>query len=360
MNWVQENKSLAGILGVMIAGILGLGAWLFLSYSEYTTSMETWSQNDVTISNLKSKKVYPSKENAEARESEVGNYGEKVDLLRSGLLSERVQQPIKPMSQTEFQARLKERATAMVQLAKSADIALPADFALGFGDYTNNVPRTAEVAAELGVHLDVMERLVTTVIQSGVKSIDLFERSKLPHEERPVEVKVPERRRPAAKPAASKPKKGTKRPAITEEQAAEPVLDRYPVKLVLTTDQGPFQNIINTLCDPVKMPHFLVVRLVRIENERQDGPSRDEIARKKNPDVSLEPTTDPAAADAATAAAKVAPDAVTIMGEEKLKVYLEVDYVRFRAPAGEAAPESGTPASNTAAADASATAKANP
>ncbi|RBP45340.1 hypothetical protein DES53_103338 [Roseimicrobium gellanilyticum] len=348
MNWVQENKSLAGILGVMIAGILGLGAWLYLSYADYAASMETWGQNDSSISALKSKKVYPNKENAEARETEVGSYGDKVDLLRTALLSEKVQQSVKPMSQTEFQAKLKERATAVVQMAKSADITLPADFALGFADYTNNVPRTPEVAAELGVQLDVMERLVTTVIQSGVKSIELFDRTKLPTEDRPVEPK-PVKVAPEKKSAKnSKTKKGAKRVAITEEQAAEPVLDRYPVKMIFTTDQAPFQNIVNTLCDPIKMPHFLVVRLVRIENERQDGPSRDEIARKKNPDVSLEAPADSAPAGAA-AAPKVAPDAVTVMGEEKLKVYVEVDYVRFRKPAvAEEATETPAPASNTA------------
>jgi hypothetical protein len=346
MNWVQENKSLAGILGVMIAGILGLGAWLFLSYSDYSTSMEKWGQNDGSIATLKSKKVYPNQENAESREEEVGAYADKVDLLRTALLSEKVQQPVKPMSQTEFQAKLKERATAVVQMARAADVTLPADFALGFADYTTNVPRTAEVAADLGVHLDVMERLVTTVIQSGVKSIDLFDRAKLPNEDRPVEPKPAPTPKGKASKTTKTTKKGSKRKVITEEQAAEPVLDRHPVKMIITTDQAPFQNIINTLCDPIKMPHFLVVRLVRVENERQDGPSRDEIARKKNPEVTFDQPVDPAAAPAA--AAKVAPDAVTIMGEEKLKVYLEVDYVRFRELPKEEGVEGSTPASNTA------------
>ncbi|QIF04507.1 Amuc_1100 family pilus-like protein [Roseimicrobium sp. ORNL1] len=347
MNWVQENKSLAGILGVMIAGILGLGAWLYLSYSEYSTSMEDWNKNNDSIASLKGKKVFPSKENSEAREAEVSAYGDKVDLLRSALLSEKVQQPVKPMSQTEFQAKLKERATAVVQMAKSADIALPADFALGFADYTNNVPRSPEVAAELGVHLEVMERLITTLLQSGVKSVELFERTKLPNEDRPVEPKpTAANRKPAEKPKKKDNKSKSKRTAITEEQAAEPVLDRYPVKMIVTTDQTPFQNIVNTLCDPVKMPHFLVVRLVRVENERQDGPSREEITRKKNPEVSIEQSSDPTAPGGA-AASKVAPDAVTIMGEEKLKVYLEVDYVRFRKPAS--ATEEATEVSSTAA-----------
>jgi hypothetical protein len=84
-----------------------------------------------------------------------------------------------------------------------------------------------------------------------------------------------------------------------------------------------------------------------VENERQDGPSREEIARKKNPEVSLEQTPDPTTPGGAAAASKVAPDAVTIMGEEKLKVYLEVDYVRFRKPAS--ATEEATEVSSTAA-----------
>lgn len=347
MNWVKENKSLAGILGIMIAGALGLGAWLYLSYADYAASTEKWSSNDGTIAGLKGKKVFPDKKNAEAREAEVGEYAEKVDLLRTALLSEGVQRPIKPMSQTEFQAKLKDRVTAVVQMAKSAGIALPNDFALGFSEYTSNVPRTAEVAAELGVHLDVMERLVATLIKEGVRSIDTFDREKLPHEER--EKPAP---KPVAAPKKTTPKtaKGAKRPAITEAEAAEPVLDRYPVKLTFTTDQRPFRQVLNILCDPNQTPHFLVVRMVRVENERQEGPSRDEVARKKGPASAPDSGGDPespapAASPGGAAAAKVQPDAVTIIGEEKLKVYLEVDYIRFRAPASAEAAETESTAS---------------
>ncbi len=331
MNWVKENKALAGILGVMIAGALGLGAWLYLSYADYSASMEQWSANDNTLSSLQSKKVYPDKKNADARVADVEAYGAKVDQLWFGLLSPQSQQPIKPMSQTEFQAKLKERATVVVQMAKSADITLPADFALGFSEYTNSAPRSAEVAAELGVQLDVLEHLITVILKENVKSVDLFDRTKLPNEVAA----------PAPKPEPVKPKKPrpgsaaankNKRQALTEEQAQEPVLDRYPVKVSFTTDQRPFERIMNALCNPRseggQTPHFLVVRLLRVENERQDGPSKEEVARKKTPAVGLE-GVDPSAPPAANAP-KVQPDAITIMGEEKLKVYLEVDYIRFR------------------------------
>ena len=34
MNWIKQNKKLASILGVMIAGALGLGVWLYLAWSD--------------------------------------------------------------------------------------------------------------------------------------------------------------------------------------------------------------------------------------------------------------------------------------------------------------------------------------
>lgn len=38
MDWIRANKSLAAILGVAIAGALGLGVYVWLSYSSYSDS----------------------------------------------------------------------------------------------------------------------------------------------------------------------------------------------------------------------------------------------------------------------------------------------------------------------------------
>ena len=278
-------------------------------------------------------------------------YVEKVNLLRAALLSDKVQQAVTPIAQTDFQARLKERANVVKRLSASVAMTrLADDFALGFDEYTNTVPRTAEVAAQLNVQLNVMEKLVTTLIQAGVTSIDMLERTKLAEETVAPPPKAPP---PTAAKTKSKSKTKTKGPKtfITEQAAAEPVLDRHPIKILLTTDQGPFQEIMNTLQHPGKMPHFLVVRQVRVENSRLDGPTKEEMSHRK----SLAPTPAPGEEVSAPevkpgakptearpiAAPKPAPaDAAIIMGNEPLKVYLEVDYVRFRpAPAeeGEAA-----------------------
>ncbi|WP_009959349.1 Amuc_1100 family pilus-like protein [Verrucomicrobium spinosum] len=349
MNWIKENKSLAAILGVMIAGAVALAALLFMSYTAYNESVEKWKTTSENVKRLKSAKLYPDTTNVAAKEKMVSEYADKVNLLRATLLDPKVQQPVKPISETEFQAKLKDRANTVKRLAEGSQVLLPADFALGFDEYTGSLPRTPEVAADLNVHLDVMEKLVTALIQSGVKSVDLLERTKLPNEKAAVAAPVIAPRATKAKPNS----KGKNKTIITAAAAAEPVLDRYPIKLMLTTDQGPFQNLMNTLANPSKLPHFLVVRQLRVENEKLDGPLKSEIRISRDavsPETSNAPAAAPSGAPAGTQVIvppKAAPkDAITIMGEEKLKLYLEVDYVRFR-PAAEVE-EVATPAATAA------------
>lgn len=354
MNWIKENKSLAGILGVMIAGAVALAVLLFMSYTAYNDSVEKWKSTSENVKRLKSAKLYPDTANVAAKEKMVSEYADKVNLLRATLLDSKVQQAVKPISETEFQAKLKDRANTVKRLAEGSQVLLPADFALGFDEYTGSLPRTPEVAADLNIHLDVMEKLVTALIQSGVKSVDMLERTKLPNEKAAVAA-------PVIAPKSTKTKsantKGKNKTIITAAAAAEPVLDRYPIKLMLTTDQGPFQTLMNTLANPSKLPHFLVVRQLRVENEKLDGPLKSEI-RISRDSVSTETTAAaPAAAPSgAPAGTQVivppkasAKDAITIMGEEKLKLYLEVDYIRFR-PAAEVE-ENATPAATAAVAN---------
>jgi hypothetical protein len=344
MNWAQENKKLAGIVGVMVVGGLGLGVWLYLSWSGYSGAMEQWDQTQSRINTIRSKKPTPTADNVAKREKHLSEYADKVNQLRGALLA--VQQGTKPISETEFQARLKDISAEMKRQAKAAGVKdLPDDFALGFDKYSTQPPRSPEIAAELNVHLDAVQKLVVSCIEAGVTSIDMLERTKLENEDAPLPVKAPPvtTKPKAGAASAARKAKGAKKVVITEQAAAEPVLDRYPIKLLITTDQGPFQNLVNTLCHPGKMPYFMVLRLVRIENARTDGPTKDEIVQRRNsanqaasPDTAPKPAAEPPKPGAAPAAQLITPprpatpDAFDIMGREQLKVYMEIDYIRFR------------------------------
>ncbi len=369
MNWIKENKSLAGVLGFMVIGAVGLGVVLFMAMADYGAAMEEWGNSNNKAATLKGQKIYPNQENVDKFGGLLNSYAEKVNLLRNALLLPAVQKPVTDIGETQFQAKLKERVAAVRKMADASGVKLPDGFSLGFDEYTNSVPKSPEAAAQLSLHLDVVEKLVTTLIEAGVVSIDSLQRPILPIEQG---VPVEPVQKVAPKPAKANAKSGAggKKPVITAEIAAKPVIDRFTIKLNFQADQGPFQSVINTISDPAKMPDFLVVRLLRVENTSQEGPLKAEVlARKQSTAAPLVPgegaaaptgvAVPPAAGAPASGGmagsliAPVAPlpkDAVTVMGDEKLLVYLEVDYARFRpveSADDTAAPVKGTAANTT-------------
>ncbi len=321
MNWIQQNKSLAGILGFMIVEAIGIGAWFYLSYSNYSAAMEEFSSSSGTVTSLQSAKVFPSDQNVRMVEKLIGDYRDKFTNLRKVLISPTLQQAVKPMTETEFQAKVKERAVAVKKRAEAVSMKLPSsDFALGFEGYASDLPPNAAVAAELNVHLDVMEKLINVFIEKGVSSLDSIKRTTLPGE------KGAGKNDQSAPPAPA----GIKVPA---DASAEQVLDRYTITCVFSCDQDPLRNVMNVLSNPASMPHFLAVRLMRVENEKQEGASKDEVKNllKAVPPTPLDAPKKPGAvAISSDSPASLPPDAVTIMGGEELKVYMEIDYIRFR------------------------------
>lgn len=335
MNWIKQNKKLAAILGVMIAGVLGLGTWLFFAWSDFSAARGEWDSMSQKTTTMEKNKVYPSAENVKALEQKITDYRDKFVTLRTVLLSPNLQQEVKPVSETEFQARVKERSKFVADKAKDATIGLPKVFALGFEEYSDTLPPSADAAAELNVHLDVMEKLVMSLINARVVSLDDLQRSRVPGEKGYTAIAPP-----------PKTKGPTKAKATTAAAPTfESVLDRYTIKCSFTTDQGPLQAVMNTLSDPAKMPDFLAVRLMRVENEKSEAPNKSDIKNRRpeaNRDERPRPgvgTTGSSPVSNVIVPPKPAPpDAVAIIGAEFLKVYLEIDYIRFRPPAEEAAP----------------------
>jgi len=312
MDWIRENKSLAAILGVILAATLGLGYVLFDAWSGYSETKESYLGLGSQIAGLKSSRLAPTEENLKAKKALVDEYAAVVNQVGGALVI--LQPSVQPIKDIEFQAKLKTKIAEARKAAGLSKMNLPADFAFGFDDYTAGLPKSAEAAAELSSFLDAVDELVRLFMKCGVASVDLLERSKLPQE---------------LDQAAQNAQRGVAVPAV---------LEKRQISVILTLDQGPLQLLISRLANPSDMPFFTSLRLLRVENEKQEGPLRAEV---KLPEAPANPGGDSGAAVAATpdqakpASDELKPpppapvDSVPVIGKERLKVRMEIDLVKF-------------------------------
>lgn len=325
MSWIQQNKAPAAIIGVSVAGAAGLGFMLFQSWSGFGAKLEEFNMLNSSIAGLNSAVLAPTPENLASKQALVGEFTTEAGRLQTVLATLQSDVKVESISDTGFQAKLKTRIAETRKLAGTA-MALPAEFNLGFDRYNSELPPSNEVATELSGYLDSVEEIVKAMVASGVAQLDMIERSDLASE----------------KGAAPAPK--GRRPGQPAAAAAPELVERRQVRAMITADQSALQMLLSKLASPSEMPHFTVVRLVRIENERQEGPLRAEVGLH---------TLVPAEGDAAAPPPVVAPaegaaaegeekktiaavkpagqDAVNVLGEEKLRAYLEIDLVSFKA-----------------------------
>lgn len=378
MDWIKENKVLGTIVILIVAGALGLVALLVMSYLKLASSQEQLDTINGNLAAIQRMPLYPSKENVEEKSQLVGEYGDAVNLLGTTLLTlqDADEVKVKPMTETEFQADLKKRIGAIKDkasksLVKPGGMSLPpGEFDFGFS-YTGSLPRNAEAATALGDYLAGVDAVAGLMIDAGVESIDSIQRSELA-----VEKGAPP---PKPEPVASKSSKSSKKKdkgkagAPKKQVEVAKVVERRTLTITATMDQGPLQMILNHLASVKSMPHYTVLRLHRVENVKQEGPLKSAMALPAvSPPEPVQPGQEPAApappapggapapaAPGAPAGQKPAapavpavvmptsqpvaaakpqpPDSQVVFGDEKLKVYFEIDLVRFVAPAADTA-----------------------
>ncbi len=300
MSWIQENKIPAAILGVTGAGVVGLGVMLFNAWSTAGEAQEEFDAINVSLEALKSGTLSPTPEHLAAKQKLVKDYSDAVGKL--SLVLYKLQPEDKPISNTDFQAKLKAK---IAEIKKEGAARLPAEFNLAFDQYTNALPKSDQVAAQLSTYLDSVNEIVKMLLKSGVKSIDLLERSDLPSEK----------------------DEADKDSSSSADKSGVSITERRVVRVRIRTDQGPLQTLLSSLASPSEMPYFTVVRLLRVENEVQEGPPRVVTAAAKAPEPAQEgakptsPGIQPAPADSRV-----------VLGKETLRAYLEIDLVKFLNP----------------------------
>jgi hypothetical protein len=325
MSWIQENKVPAAILGLTGAGVVGLGFVLFNAWTAASEAQTQFDSVNVGLANLKSAPLAPTPENLAQKQALMQEYGKAVESLSTVLY--KLQPEDKPTTNTEFQAKLK---------AKTADIKkegagrLPGEFNLGFDQYTNELPKSDQVAAELSTYLDSVDQIVRLLLKSGVVSLISLERSQLPSEKgEPDKVQTP----------AKAKAKGPQTRAAAPQPAS--ITERRKVQIMVRADQPALQTLLSALTSPSEMPFFTVARLVRIENEVQVGPPRTAgLLPINDPTIVVEdPSAPPSPPKPVPVGGQPAPiDSQVVLGRELLRAYIEIDLVKFLNPQTAATP----------------------
>ncbi|WP_395731626.1 Amuc_1100 family pilus-like protein [Prosthecobacter sp.] len=310
MDWIRENKPLAAILGVIVVGSLALGYLLFDAWSVYAETKEGYLGLGNQVAGLKGAPLAPTEANLKAKQDSVAEYAKLVDTLGKTVLI--LQPKVAAINDIEFQDKLKAKISEIRKTSVQAKMQLPAEFAFGFDDYTHTLPKSGAEATELSGYLDAVDELTKLLMKCGVQSLDVLERSKLPVE------------------AATSTSQGNNNAGM-QGQAAAGILEKRQISVVLTLDQGPLQLLISRLTSPTDMPYFTSLRLLRIENQRQDGPLVSEVRlpteATKDPNEAVK--TEEAPSDEIKPPPPAFVDAIPVFGNEFLKVRLEIDLIKF-------------------------------
>ena len=324
MSWIQDNKGPAAVLGLTGAGVIGLGIMLFNAWSGASAAQEEFDMVNVSLSRLKSTPLAPTNDNLAKKQQIVQAYETAVGKL--SLVLYKLQPEDKPTSNTEFQAKLKSR---IAEIKKLGGGKLPAEFNLAFDQYTSELPKSDQVAAELSSYLDAVEEIVKLVLKSGAQSLIMLERS-------PLTAEKGESEKPRVSSSKSKGKGAIAKPAAAQTVN---IPERKQVRLAVRADQAAIQTLLSALASPSEMPFFTVAKLVRIENESQIGPARlpqgGTTSGATEPAVGNEsapPAATSGEAEAKPGLAPAAPDSQVVLGREYLRAFLEIDLVKFLNP----------------------------
>lgn len=278
MNWIRENKFLAGFFGFVIAGAVALTVLLVMAYNQYAEYSDIYANQANELKRLQAKAPYPDEKNLEKYKEQKKLLGEAISGLQENLSA--IEFPLEPMTPELFQDRLRASINAVgVKAAENGLKLSPAVAAMGFDRYQTETPGK-DAATPLGRQLKAIEFIVNELLGSKVNSITTIHREPLPEES-------------------------------GKKTSAQTLVAKYPFQITFVVEQNRFRKLLNDIVGATQQ--FYIVRQVRIKNQVEKGPLK---------------TSDAAAAPTAPADARLH----YIVGNEKLEVALTLEIVDFAAP----------------------------
>ena len=317
MNWVRNNRFLAGYLAVMLVGVVGLGYLVYSAYSRYSTIDDQYKTQVTELKRLEALAPYPNQVNQTKYEAVRKDYAEAVRNLQTSLASYDIPPENPPPTPLQFQDRLRKAVEETVGAAQSAGVDIPQKekFYLGFEQYSGTPPDAAATPL-LATELDAINDLVAILLKNKhVDSLVSIKRGPVPGEATAATPTPALAGRPAAPVAA-------------------PLVVKYPIEIAFTALPNSFREVLNTI---VSSKRLYVVRALQIKNKMDKGPAR----AVENPAGAPAPTAG-APAPAAPAGApdpnapplpdNAPPQLRYVVGQERLDVILRIELTTVAPP----------------------------
>ncbi len=298
MNWIKENKFLAGFFAVMLVGLGALGYLLSAAMGSYAEASTRYTEKASELGRLQSLPLSPNKKNLDALIAQKKDATEVVAAFQTSLAAKAF--PLESMTPEQFQDKLKATKTAVVERAAQGGTHLPDKFFLGADAYETRPP-AAEAAAPLGRELKAIEWVLNQLFDNHVADLEPMKREPLPEESG---------------------KKGDKKGKLVSTHSFE---------ITMVCRQPAFSAVLNAITGP-KAPQFYIPRVVRIKSENEKGPQR-VVNAPAPPPPPPTATTPPSTPPAAPTPTPQNGPSQYIVGDEQLKITMVIDIVDFAEPA---------------------------
>ncbi len=316
MNWAQENKGLVVASGLMLVAVIAAAVFMFGAMAKYGTAREDYLTAHRRLMKLKTSKPYPSQANVSAKKELVEVYKGEIAGLKK--VVEPFFSGFKEVSSSEFIAGVKKLNDPFVDKALAAGMATPEGFFMGMEDYAGRPPKR-ELTPDLRFQAQGIAFVVNALLEARAQALDFVQRDRLPGE-----VGAAAAKRPSSRGGANRN-----------------ALIKHPVTLQFTGAYDSAQRFLNLIANGAS--NFVIVRALKIENEKKEGPERgtgreapglgesfapEEFAVEgiegiegiEGFDLPLEETITPA---------ETVKDAQLVLGGERVRVLVQLELVQF-------------------------------
>jgi len=252
MSWIQENKFVAGLIGV--TAVLG-GAIFYFGNSQggaYDEKMEEYEGLKSQYLSLEKATPYPNEENLKAREQGVSQYHRTINAVRTGLAAYRPD-ALAPMSAEGFNDARVKMMNNLSAVFKEAGVDLPEETSFGFEKYASSSAKSA-ATPKLNYQLGATEWLLTKLAEVKPDSIANIHRVPLAVEDgKPVA---------EAEPARGRKGRAARRAAAKAKPVEAKPYDLMPMALTFTADESSVRAFLKEMVNSKE--YYYAVRAVRI------------------------------------------------------------------------------------------------